>query len=387
MASDIIDRVCDLSPTISKRAAEIEEQGRIPADLIADLIDTGCFRMLLPREYGGEGASLVHALKVIEQLSLADGSTGWSVMISTSNTIVLGLFPRDTFLSIHHNRPDIICSGSHAPFGKARLDPDGGIRISGRWPLVSACTFADWVVVNAAVIEGDMRRTSEGGRPDMRLALLPASDVQIVDTWKALGLRGTGSHDVLINNVYCPPERVCSLFGGSPTVEGSLFSVPTIAPLGLFIAAVALGIAQGLLDDLIRLALRGKQAAYSAKLVREMPLFQATLGEVDTRLRAARALVHGEATAAWETSLSKGTFSLLDRARMRAASSHAVPVALEVGGEAFRLCGSAALVEGSSMERRMRDLRTLAQHTGVGPEFFTTAGALLVQAPVENIRF
>jgi len=352
---------------------------------MSDLTAAGCFRMLVPRRYGGEELTVAESLEVIEELSRLDASTGWSVMIACSNLMVLGLLPPATFESIYAAGPDVISGGSHAPKGNA-TPVDGGYVISGQWPFASGCQHCAWLVVHAAVLRDGERQLMGNGMPVMRLAVLPAADVDVVDTWHALGLRGTASHDIRVGDVFCPQERTCQLFGATPTITAPVFAIPPIAPLALFIAAVAIGIAQGAIEDLVAVVAGGRRPAYGSRRVAESPLFQARLGEADAGLRAARALLYEEARRAWRKALAAQHFSLLDRARMRTASSYAVAAAADVADVTYRLAGSSALYDGSPLQRRLRDMHTLTQHAGVGPDFFPLAGALLAGEEIDPMR-
>jgi alkylation response protein AidB-like acyl-CoA dehydrogenase len=374
-----------LGPSISRRADEIEKLRGIPSDIVADLTAAGCFRMLVPRRYGGEELTLAESLDVIEELSRTDASTGWSVMIACSNLIVLGLLPSATFESIYAAGPDVISGGSHAPKGNA-VPVEGGYLISGQWPFASGYQHCAWLVVHAAVLRNGERQLMGNGMPLMRLAVLPAAEVDMVDTWHALGLRGTASHDIRVSDVFCPDERTCQLFGATPTITAPVFAIPPIAPLALFIAAVAIGVGQGAIDDLVAVVAGGKRPAYGSRRIAESPLFQARLGEADAGLRAARALVYDEARRAWRKALVAQPFSLLDRARMRTASSYAVAAAAQVADTAYRLAGSSSLYDGSPLQRRLRDMHTITQHAGVGPDFYPLAGALLVDEEIDPMR-
>jgi alkylation response protein AidB-like acyl-CoA dehydrogenase len=385
VTSTVLDRVRELTPGIAARAQEIEDGRGLPPDLVAELTSAGCFRMLVPRRYGGEELDIAACLDVIEELSAADASTGWSVMIACSNLIVFGLFDAATVDAVYAAGPDVVSAGSHAPKGTAR-SVDGGYVLSGQWPFASGCRHSDWLFVHAAVRRDDEPHLMANGMPVMRLAVLPSAEVEIVDTWNALGLRGTGSHDVLVKNVFCPTERTCELFGGWSTLPDTVFRVPPVAPLALFIAAVAVGAGRAAMDDVVAVATGGKRPAYGSRRVAESPLFLTRLGEADAQLRAARALLHEEARQAWHKAAGRGEFSLLDRARMRSASTFAVRAAAEATEAAFRLAGSGALYDGSPLQRRFRDVTTVAQHAGVGPEFFPIAGALLAGEPVDTMR-
>lgn len=385
-ASPTLANVRDLAPALSERAAAIEAARRLPPGVLADLTSAGCFRMLLPKEYGGDELRVDQALAVVEELSRADGSTGWNVMIAASNIIVFSLFPADTFRAVYADGPDVISAGSHAPKGTATVAA-GGYLIRGQWPFASGCEHSSWLITHSRVVTGEGAPVLDaGGAPELRLALTPVRDAEVVDTWQALGLRGTGSHDVRLDGVLCPPERTCRLFGGAPTVPGTVFEIPSVAQLGLFIAAVALGIAGAALDDVAAVARAGKRAAYGGQRLAAAPLFQHRLGEADASLRAARALLYADAAEMWHLASAGHLFSLLDRARLRATSSRVVAVAAEVVDVAYRCSGSVGVYDGASVQRHLRDMYTITQHAGVGPEFYALAGGLLAGEAIDSTR-
>jgi alkylation response protein AidB-like acyl-CoA dehydrogenase len=375
----------DLAPVLAGRAAEVEQARHVPKDLVADLTAAGCFRMLVPADYGGDALNVGQALAVIETLSRADAAVGWNVMIAGSNLVVFGLFPRATFEAVYADGPDVISGGSHAPKGQAQ-PVAGGYRITGRWPFASGCDNCSWLVTHSPVVRDGVAELLDDGTPVMRLALHRAHDVEIIPDWHVLGLRGTGSHSIAVDDVFCPEERTCVLFGAQPTMRGTIFNIPPVAHLGLFIAAVALGIAQAAVDDLVSLLASGKRPAYGTRRAAESPLVQARLGEADATLRAARSLLYDQAARAWRVAAAADGFSLLDRARMRASSSRVVAMTAEVVEAAYLGGGGTALYDSSPLQRRLRDMYAVTQHAGVGPDFFPLVGALLAGEPIDPRR-
>ena len=170
-ATAVLDAARDLAPKIAARAAQIEAARRVPLDLIEDLTAAGCFRMLLPRSHGGGGVDLVGAMRVCEELGRADASVGWTVMIGASGWIDLGGLPRASFDALYADGPDVIMAGAFNPTGTAEAVP-GGYRVSGRWTLVSGCTYADHLYGSCRVA-----RPGNGARSEVMVAYVPASAV------------------------------------------------------------------------------------------------------------------------------------------------------------------------------------------------------------------
>ncbi|MBV9355159.1 MAG: acyl-CoA dehydrogenase, partial [Chloroflexi bacterium] len=189
----------------------------------------------------------------------------------------------------------------------------------------------------------------------------------------------TGSHDIRARDAYCAEEYTGSLFGGVPTLEGPAFAIPALSQLALHIAAVAVGIGQGSLDDLSELVGGGKRRVFAAHRLAESAVFQDRLGDADATLRAARALLHADADAAWARACRGGgeTFSLLERARFRATAARVASLATQVVDAAYTAGGGSSVYDSSPLQRRLRDIHALTQHIGVGRDAFTFVGALL----------
>ena len=188
-----LDAVRALVPDITARAEEIEQARTLPRDLVDDLAAAGCFRALVPRSHGGDELPLADALAVIEELARADGSVGWTVMIGAAAPALLGHLPAATFDAVYASGPDVISAGTFNPAGTA-TPVDGGFRASGQWSFASGCRHAQWFLAHCIVDDGRM--------PPLRMMVLPAADVQIVDTWSTMGMRGTGSHDFTVDGKF-----------------------------------------------------------------------------------------------------------------------------------------------------------------------------------------
>jgi indole-3-acetate monooxygenase len=310
----ILDAVRDLAPAIAARADEIEAARRLPPDLVIELAAAGCFGMLRPPSHGGAGVDLATSMRVYEDLSRADASVGWTVAIGAGCWLdVVGL-PRSTFDAVFADDPDVKVGGGINPAGVA-APADGGYRVTGRWAFVSGCQHCDWIYGNC-IEEG---ASGNGDMPPLRIALFRAGEVEIEDTWSVSGLCGTGSHDVVAENVFVPADRTFALLSADPCLDDPLVRIPLPSPYVLQMASGALGIAQGALDDILALA-TDKVPLFAGASLAANPLFQNQLGEADARLRAARALLYAEAAEVWATALARDPFTPEHRARIRASA-------------------------------------------------------------------
>ena len=363
-AIDVRRSVDALLPSIAQRAAEIEEARRLPPDLFDELRATGCFKLQLPSSHGGFGASLPETMALIEAVSRADASTGWTVAIGAGVWIDLAELPLATFDEVFRD-PDGMVAGVFRPSGTS-MPIGGGYRVSGRWSFASGCVYADWIVGNT--IE------PSNGEPSMRIALFERSQVELEDTWRALGMRGTASHHFHVHDVVVPPERTCVPLSGHSSVDTPYVHVPAPSMLSLEITTVALGAAQAAIDDL--LAISDKVPMLDRGSLATNRHFHHRLAEADTVLRAARALVWACADELWELAELGSPPSAELVARTRAAAAWSTATAVAAATIAYRLGGGSEVYAESTLQRRMRDVNTIAQHVLVKPDTLTTAGGV-----------
>ena len=367
-STDVLAAVEALAPELVARAPEVEAGRRLPADLLQQLIDAGCFRLLLPGTHGGLGADLPRHLQVLDALGRADGSTAWTVMIGGASWIDLAGLPRSTFDGLFAADPDVIVAGVFNPTGQLETVP-GGYRVTGRWAFASGCEHAGWIWGNC--VEGVV-----DGVPQLRVALFEPDQVAIEDTWDTVGMRGTGSHHVRADGVVVPADRTARPMVDPPCLDVPIVRVPPPSAFGLSIAAVALGIARGALDEITALAADRTPLLAHGPIAVD-PNFQAQLARADTDLAAATALLADTATTVWATAVGGGEPSPEERARTRAAAVWVVERAAGVVEAAYLAGGSAALHASSPLQRRLRDLATLRQHFLVRADTMVHAGELL----------
>ena len=373
----VLDAARALAPTIAARATEVEGARRVPADLLDALVGAGCFRMLLPRSHGGAGADLPAALRLYETLAAADASVAWTVMIGGSAWVDLAGLPRATFDGLFSDT-DAIVAGVFAPSGS--ITPvDGGYRVTGRWGFASGCE-------HATVLYGNCVEGVVDGVPQMRMAVFAPDQVEIDDTWSVLGLRGTGSHHIRVADLRVSADRTWRPLEDEPCLDEPVVRIPVPSLIALMVASVAVGLAQGALDDAVALAGHKVPLLADAPLTADA-LFQADLANADTDLRAVRALLHESAGALWATAVEGEPFSLRQRAQARAAAVWATTRAVAVVETAYRSGGGTAIYRTCPLERRLRDIHTLTQHFIVRQNTMTTAGAVLAGQDVDVVVF
>jgi alkylation response protein AidB-like acyl-CoA dehydrogenase len=386
-ARRLLAEIRELAPGIAARAAEIEDARRIPPDLVETLRSIGVFRMFVPQSHGGLELDLPAALEVIGALGRIDGSVGWTAMIGAGSAIFVPYLPRETFDQVYQNGPDMIIAASAQPAGTAEAVA-GGWRINGRWPFMSGCQHADWILGFCVVTEGVKPLpgpTGEDGPPMLRGFMMPARDWQIEDTWYVAGLKGTGSHHVTLRDTLVPAANSFDPVSGRQCQPGPLYqAVLQLTPL--LQCAFAVSIAEGALDELVELANTGRQQQRAAVPMRASEIFQYELGRIEAELRAARAFLQVQARSHWAHALA-GTLN--DEALLAQGTQTAIWITatcVRVVDGCFAAGGGSALYESSPLQRRMRDLHVAAQHVGVQQRHYVDSGKLLLDSSAVNSK-
>ena len=373
MEEEITLAIRNLKPLVSCRAAEAEDNYRISGAVIDAMKSAGIFRMFVPREYGGLELELPQIIEVIRTLSRIDASVGWIAMIGAGSALFATMLPRRIFERIYRDHVNAIIAGSTQILGRVEKRDDS-CHASGRWPFASGCQHADWMLGFCKLIESS---EDESGKPKVVVAILPASSWTIEPTWRAPGLKGTGSHHITLDSPVAPNENFFDLAGQDRWANGPLYEgVPQI--VALLHGAVSLGIAEGALDDLLAIAASGRRQERADAPMRDTEALQTDLGHLHAAIRAARALLLQQTESHWQHALAGrlGTTALLVEGSQ--AAIWTVGTCMRVVDKCFALGGSAALYDDSPLQRRMRDIHVAAQHNLMQPRHYAKAGKLLV---------
>jgi indole-3-acetate monooxygenase len=350
-----VDRVRALLPEIGARAEEIEQARAVPRDLAAQLRSAGVFRRYAPRSHGGDEMWPDEGLTVIEELARADASVAWVAAVGSEGPSFYAYLPPETYDKIFSAGPDVIHSGVINATGRAVRDGDG-YRFSGRWSFASGSNNADYICIHG-VLEG-AERTAAG--PATRLGVVPASHVQIEDVWHVSGLKGTASNDIVVNDLFIAEQWTGSIAELPKIARHPLDQRPLLARFGSEFAAVAIGIAQGALDDIIDIA-RNKVPALSPSKLAADPVAQYLVGSLATDLHMARTLLHDVARAD-QASVALGPPDNAATLNRRARLARAASVAASVVDGCYNLSGTTGLFESCPLQRRLRDVRAVTQH-------------------------
>lgn len=366
-----VDTVRDI---LVAEANEAEVGRTLSEASVVALRESGLFALMLPAVLGGAEADPVTQVEVMEAVSAIDPSTGWSFAIGAGALGFCAAFLPDTAIErMFHNGRIPTLAGVIMP-GRA-VAVDGGYRVTGRWAWASGIRHAEWV--NAHVLV----ERQGGSPPESRQIVLPITDVEIHDTWHVAGLKGTGSCDFSVTDLFVPEGFTFDLQALQPQRGGPAYR---LGLPGFFIsthAGFALGVGRRALAAIIELAQTKRRGYGKQRPLTERAVFQRTLGESDLRLRAARGLILDIVEQAWETAYAGRTPGPQLQVEMRSAVTLVTDVALEVTTQAFRYGAGTAVHLGNILQQCLRDLQVGATHLMVNDSTYELHGQCLLGLP------
>jgi indole-3-acetate monooxygenase len=362
------ERALQIAGMARSVADQIEADRKLPAELIGALRDSGLLRAGAPVEVEGLELPAGTALRCAEEVARGDTSAGWCVSIAITSSLLVAYLPpssRDELFGQGRG----VAAGVWAPQGKAR-PVNGGVMVSGRWAYCSGITHAD-VMFAGCLLED---------RP--AVVAFATEDLQIVDTWHTLGLRGTGSHDTVADDVFVPNDRVISIFDG-PLINRPLYRFPPFGFFAACITAAAMGNARAAIDDFVELA-GTKKGLGSSRTLAQRPSTHAAVAAAESALEAARALYYQAIENAWRASQDEVPVPVETRTRLRLAATHGVRTAADVVRTMFDLAGGSAIYDGAPLQRRFRDAFTATAHFQVNEASRELPGRILLGQSAET---
>jgi alkylation response protein AidB-like acyl-CoA dehydrogenase len=356
----LLDVARKLAPQIRSYADEIEAERELPRPLFEALADAGMFHMALPRALGCPEIDLPTYIQVIEELGKADASTAWVINQGGIFATYAARMPHDVARAIWIDTPRSVVANTPAPSAKAVVVP-GGYRVTGCQGFSTGCRHASWLAAHAQIIENGHPRLLENGQPETRYLFVPVAEAERLDTWHVRGLRGTGTHDFAVHDVYVPAERSV-LAAAAPLVEtGPLYRIPRTLVFASGDAAVALGVARACLAAFYELA-GAKTPRAIRGLLRDQPMVQADIGHAEADLRAGRAFLTEAVRDLWASVSATGTISLDQRAALRIAATHTIWLAVQVVDTVYNAAGATSIYKGHPLQRAFQDMHVISQH-------------------------
>ena len=379
----LLDRVDSLRDKIIEGGDEAQEIRRLPDETVKSLVEKGLFRFALPKELGGDDATICETIEVLEAIAAIDGSVAWNVMIGSEiNAMVAGGMEPEIAKEVYLENPGVIMCGGGGPGStpsKAVKQEDGGYKIWGETTFQSGCHQAEWCLMAAPIFENDKPKLDENGMPSVRLWFLNKKDWEIKDTWDVAGMRGSGSHNVVAEGAYVPERLVSVELMKTPSFyPNPVYRVPTALRLAYNKAAVAIGVARGAIDTFVDLA-QDKIPMLSVTTTREKPIAQYRIGEAEAKLRAARAFLM-ESMRSVEDELNDGLEKPSPKATHigRLACTYAANASMEVADSIHITAGTSGMRMHSPLERKLRDSHACATHRWVAHPLYEDLGKIFL---------
>jgi indole-3-acetate monooxygenase len=377
-SSDYLLRARSLRPLIEAEADESERNGNITPATVDGLAEAGLFWMLVPRIWGGGGQDIVTFLEVLEEISWADASTGWSLMANVASAgMVSGFLDDDGAEVLYGGAKLAITAGQFAPSGKG-VRTASGYRVSGNYQFGSGTNHADWIGGGFIVMEDGAPRRTADGQPDMRVALVPRDRVVFRGNWNVMGLQGTGSEDYQIPEQEVPERFTMLRVADRPKRPDLVFGVGT---QGIGIGGhlgVVLGLMKRALEEVAKITLGKSRAGYSTT-VDKNPVFLYEFARHEALYQACRAYVfkaYGDA----QTAVSLGEpLTAEHRARMRQSATWAHEVLTDVVGFCHLYGASQSLRVPSLLGRVSRDTAVATQHVLIDPNTLVDTAVPLLE--------
>jgi indole-3-acetate monooxygenase len=370
--TDLIDAAREIAPLIREHSQETERERRLSQVVLKALHETGLLRMTTPRSLGGLETDPVTRALVVEEIGRHGSAAAWTLENPLDWAFLCCRLPDEGAEEIYSGGAGILIAGQ---FGRPlnATSTNGGYRISGRAPFVSNCYDADWILSTVLVDDND----------EMRMVYFPSEECEIIDTWDVMGMRGTGSNDISVTDVYVPRSRTFPMvpdFEPGSHYRGPLYRLPVVGPAASGIPTPMLGVARRALDEVTELA-RTKTPVESSGLLKERSWAQIQLGRAEAILRSGRLLLLDTLSEAWRRCIDGETHSLEQKADILLAMTHAMSSAVQAVELACSIAGTTAFRATSPLERCFRDVQTLRHHIFASEHRYGTFGQVRLGLP------
>jgi indole-3-acetate monooxygenase len=378
----LIEAAQRIAPVIREHNEEAERERRLSPPVLAALHEAGLLRMCTPRSLGGLEVDPITRAVVIEEISGYDSAAGWTLANPLDWAYLCARLPDEGAEEIYGRGANVLIA---AQFGRPMqaAPTQGGYRITGRAPFVSNCHDANWIATSAMVMASDQTRPGGEGEPELVMVYLPRENCQVIDTWYVMGMRGTGSNDVTVTDVFVPATRTFPIvpeFTPGSHYQGPLYRFPIIGTVASNLPPLLLAVARRAIDEVAALAQDKVPVARSTPL-RERPLAQAKLAQAEGVLRAGRLLLYDTLSEAWQAALARETFSLRQKADLLLAMTHAVNSAVAAVELVYSVAGTSGIYTRNPLERYFRDVQVLRHHAFGAETRYETVGQVYLGLP------
>ena len=365
---EAIRRARSIVPALRERAQKCEEARGLLPENEKLLHETGLFRFHQPRSFGGMELPFLAVVDIVAELARGCPSTAWNVGNLGCHHWILGYYEPETQHELWDANPDVLIASSIALAAGRGKRVDGGFEVSGKWPFSSGVDNSDWNMLAVTVYEHEKA-------VDWRLCLVPKSDYQVIDTWYAMGMVGTGSKDIEVKEVFVPERRALALarcrggleHPGAKLNAGPLFRVPIVASAGHPLSATALGTAEGAYEHVRDVFLK-RIGTYTGAKVSDFQAVQVKLARARCLIDSARYLMRESARMFQEND----SLDVETKLRLRAQNAFAVSQSREAVETLWSFYGANAIYTRDPLQRYLRDVQAASQHFSFN---FDIAGA------------
>lgn len=367
-----------IRPIIEEHAASAEANRQLSSVVYDAMYNAGLFAMLAPKAHGGLELHPIEAMQVWESIARSDSAAAWNLVMNQAVAAYAAWLPAEGAQELFRDGPTTIAGALNPPAAASRAD--GGWRITGQCPFGSGCQNAQWLAMPAVEMEGDQPKVDPAtGQPAPFGVFFPSSEAKILDTWHTIGMRGSGSTDYAVDNLFVPDHLiapVAPLSNPAPGFEGPLFRMwPWTAILGE--ATVSVGVAAAAVDAAVQLC-KTKTPAYNAIPLREQQLAQFQMGKAKARVEASRDTLYRAAEVAYEDVATSGSLLSIDsKIRLQLAVSFTAEACAEAVRFVNDAVGTSSIRLDQPFERHFRDAHVLLQHSSKSSPRYGSAGRLL----------
>jgi alkylation response protein AidB-like acyl-CoA dehydrogenase len=372
---EYIGRVGEIAPMLAAAGEAIDIERELPSPVIAAMVDAGLFRLLMPRSLGGSELLPAQYVPIVEALARIDASTGWCVNQNSGCSMTAAYLAPEVARDIFGGPRGILAWGPGP--GEARVAP-GGYRVTAKWAFASGSHHATWLGCHVPVIEADGKpRSNSDGTPVVRTMLFPKSATEFTDIWHTIGLRGTGSDQYAVKDLFVPEGYSVNVLSRKdiPAREPALlYRFSSLSMYAAGFAGVALGIGRGMLDSFIELA-RDKIPRGARVTMRNNNVIQSQAAQAHAKLSSARRWLLGSLEDITAAVAERGHISIEERMTIRLAATFCIHQSVEVVDMLYEAAGSGAIFNINPFERRFRDIHSVAQQLQGRQQHFEIVGA------------
>jgi indole-3-acetate monooxygenase len=379
----LVSAARSLRPDINAAADEIDINRKIPAELMAQLNDAGLFSLAVPKEFGGPEIDQLVVFDALEQIAMEDASTAWVVLIISANPYFFGnCLHEHVWQEMYGKDINTRTAGAIAPGARA-VKTSGGYRVSGQLRYGSGSEHCEYLLSGCMVYEGDSLCVLENGEPELVWVIHKTSDCEILtDSWDATGLRGSSSHDYLLDDLFVPEDWSFVLGKDVCKLDNPVYGFTGIAFCQL--GAITLGLAQASIRIAKDLAIKKRRGPI---LMNADPSVQLRVAEAEALCGSARAYIKEITASVLETLGSGDQLSWDQRAKYRLACTYAVDCSSKAINMMFKTAGGSAVYKPNQLDRILRDIHTASTHIQFGDLTYIQAGRMLLGVDPQHPLF